>query len=135
MFFKPIYFDRFLQELLVFTNTKEPEELAALLNIPVSTFMYELKQERLNYSWIIELAKRFDISTDWLFFSRTPGAQDHINPATMAALVQENNALKTENINLKEIIECQKLTIKMLRSATADPDDPMLKKNRHLQER
>lgn len=61
-----------LERLISATNSKNESGLAAYLGISTQSIYNAKKKGQIPPMWVFEVAKTFGVSSDWLFFGRTP---------------------------------------------------------------
>ena len=72
-------------------------DIAAKLNIPISTLHYYLKDREPGYDLLIKIAKEFNVSVNWLVGFDDEDKND---------LIKENLMLKEKLYEITKIVEC-----------------------------
>ncbi|MBD5626087.1 MAG: Cro/Cl family transcriptional regulator [Desulfovibrio sp.] len=89
-----------LERLLLATGAKSVAELGRLLGI-TSQAIYNVKQsQQVPASWMPKVAKRFGVSTDWLFFGIGAMKINRVNPSESGQLDKNADADADELIRI-----------------------------------
>ena len=97
-------FEEKLARIHMVIGTKSDTSLAKILEIKAPSVAASRKRRQIPSGWIEELAKKFNVSADWLFFGRGsmhPVEADDISRNKISTLEKENALLKHDLLSTK----------------------------------
>lgn len=88
-----------LQRMMQVSNSSNESVLASRLGLSAQSVYNARKKQQIPPAWVLEIAKTFNVTTDWLFFGRGPMSPEEDSKQTLLADLRKktNDIIEKDN--------------------------------------